>query len=503
MAEKQVRPGRRRTATGVLAAVVLATTLGQGMAGAQDAPPAAAPAADYEVTIRRDSLGVPHVTGKDFGSVAYGIGYAFAQDNICTLMDYTATVSAERSKWFGPDGTWEFGGNGTVNRNLDSDFFYAAQHQSGQLEALLAQDAPHGPEAEVRLGVTGYAQGINRYLADIGGADGISDPRCKGAPWVRPLTDIDVYRRFFQLATMASSGVAITGIAGAQPPTGGVIPVIPGVTDNLAAQVAADPVEAATLATQLDAVSQLPGRLSTALGIGSNAYGLGGEATDNGMGMVLGNPHFPWQGGERLYQMHLTIPGQVNVSGAGLYGVPLVLIGHTDGVAWSHTVSTAYRFTPFELTLVPGDPTSYLVDGQAEKMTKQDVRVEVRNPDGSTGTATRTLWTTRYGPMLNSLLGLPLFPWTPVKAYALADANVQLRYLNQFFKWNHAQSTEELFDINSELLGIPWVNTIAADRAGNALYSDVSVVPHVTNEKATTCGGLLGLVTFTALGLPT
>src|SRR5690606_28964942 len=140
--------------------------------------------------------------------------------------------------------------------------------------------------------------------------------------------------------------------------------------------------EAAVLATQVDAVAQLPGRLSSALGIGSNAYGLGRDATDNGMGMVLGNPHFPWDGGERLYQIHLTIPGRVNVSGAALYGVPLVLIGHTDGVAWSHTVSTAYRFTPFELTLVPGDPTSYLVDGQPEAMTKQDLTVEVRNPDG-------------------------------------------------------------------------------------------------------------------------
>ena len=80
--------------------------------------------------------------------------------------------------------------------------------------------------------------------------------------------------------------------------------------------------------------------------------------------MVLGNPHFPWDGSERFYQSQLTIPGKVNVSGASLFGVPLVLIGHTDNLAWSHTVSTAYRFTPFELTLVPGSPTTYLYDGR-------------------------------------------------------------------------------------------------------------------------------------------
>ncbi len=65
--------------------------------------------------------------------------------------------------------------------------------------------------------------------------------------------------------------------------------------------------------------------------------------------------------------MHLTHPRPGQRVRGGLYGVPLVLIGHTDGVAWSPTVSTAYRFTPFELTLAPGDPTSYLVDGGSSR----------------------------------------------------------------------------------------------------------------------------------------
>ena len=89
-------------------------------------------------------------------------------------------------------------------------------------------------------------------------------------------------------------------------------------------------------------------------GIGSNAYALGRDATDNGRGMLLGNPHFPWDGSERFFEAQLTIPGQINVSGASLFGVPVINIGHTDHLAWSHTVSTAYRFTPFELKLVPG-----------------------------------------------------------------------------------------------------------------------------------------------------
>ena len=52
-------------------------------------------------------------------------------------------------------------------------------------------------------------------------------------------------------------------------------------------------------------------------GRGSNAYGLGREATDGGRGMLLGNPHYPWTG-NRFYRMHFTIPGKLNVVGVGL-----------------------------------------------------------------------------------------------------------------------------------------------------------------------------------------
>ena len=70
--------------------------------------------------------------------------------------------------------------------------------------------------------------------------------------------------------------------------------------------------------------------------------------------MVLGNPHFPWRGRYRFTQFHLTIPGKYDVAGAGLIGSPVVNIGWNKDVAWSHTVSTAYRFTPYEYKTVPG-----------------------------------------------------------------------------------------------------------------------------------------------------
>ena len=178
--------------------------------------PAAAAAPNVE--IRRTSHGIPHIKAKTFYGAAYGYGYAFAQDNLCEMAETYVTVNGERSRYFGPDGSYESRGNGATLNNLDSDFFFQRIKDDRVVEKLLEQPPPAGPLPEIREGARGYAAGYNAYLAEVG-VDGIPDPRCRGKAWVRPITELDAFRRFYQLALLASSGVAIDGIAQAQPPT--------------------------------------------------------------------------------------------------------------------------------------------------------------------------------------------------------------------------------------------------------------------------------------------
>jgi acyl-homoserine-lactone acylase len=465
-----------------LVASALAVALLNGASAASAGESLDAPDDGLHATIRTTSHGIPHILASNFAGLGYGYGYVAAKANICVLAETYVTANAERSRWFGPDGSYTQGGNGATQTNLNSDFFYQRIKDRGVIADLLALEPPRGPRPEIKEGVRGYVAGYNRWLRDTG-VDNIDDPRCQGAPWVRPITEMDAYQRFYQLGLIASQGVAIDGIGGAEPPAGAG-PTPP------------------TSGAQAQMIRQLGEELPLG-GIGSNAYGLGRDATDNGRGMVLGNPHFPWDGSERFFESQLTIPGKVNVSGASLFGVPIVLIGHTDHLAWSHTVSTAYRFTPFELKLVPGSPTTYLYDGQPRQMRADPVTVTVKNPDGSLGTRSRTLYSSHHGSILTSILGLPLFPWTSASAWALGDANAgNFRYLNHFYETNMAQSTNELREIQERNQGVPWVNTLAADSNGDAYYSDVSVVPHVTNEKAAVCNTELGRGTYEALGLP-
>ncbi len=435
--------------------------------------------AGFDATIRETEYGIPHISGKDFEDVGYGYGYKIASETICVLADTYTTVRGQRSMFFGEGGSYAFRGNGSTVNNLNSDFFFQQIIDDRRVEKLMAAPAPNGPQPEVKELVTGYVAGYNRWLADVGGAAGVTDPTCAGKPHVTPITEIDAYRRFYQLALLASSGVAIDGIGGAQPPHPSA-PLPSTQTDH-------------------EATARLLDEQYKTLAIGSNAVALGKDTTANGKGMLLGNPHFPWIGSERFYQAHLTVPGKLDVTGGSLLGVPLVLIGHTQKMAWSHTVSTAFRFTPFQLTLVPGSPTTYLYDGKPTAMTSRDVTVTKQ--DGST--QSRRLYSTRFGPVLTSLLGLPIFPWTPATAFAMGDANApNFRYLNHFLEVDKAQSAKEVLEVLKRNQGIPWVNTIAADDQGDALYADISVTPHVTNAKAQMCNTAMGQATFAALRLP-
>ena len=98
----------------------------------------------------------------------------------------------------------------------------------------------------------------------------------------------------------------------------------------------------------------------------------------------------------RFYEMHLTIPGQMDVMGVGIGTYPMVSIGFNKDVAWSHTVSTGKRFTLYELALDPADPTAYLVDGQSEKMTARKISAQVPGADGKLRAQEHTVWSTRW-----------------------------------------------------------------------------------------------------------
>ena len=379
----------------------------------------------------------------DYGSLGFGLGYAYAEDNICEFADRLLTTTGQRSRYFGAGGG-----------NLNSDVYHQSLIASGETERLLAGDSGDidTPSPRARALVRGYTAGISRYLRDVG-VGGLPDPRCRGAAWVREVAELDMWRA----AYAGLQPVEVEAVTTAQPPATSFSTAAPRL-----AVAAGEP---------------LPDESAN----GSNAYALGSDATVGGRGALLGNPHFPWTGHLRFYRMHMTIPGELNVVGAGILNTPVVGIGHNESMAWTHTVSTARRFGYHELRLAAGNPTAYVYDGEVRAMTRRDVGVAVRQPDGTVVPVTRTLYETHFGPMA----ARERCPGRPPAASRCGHRPATCARSTSTSTWRRPPrcgscTTRSRYQATG-------FNTIAADSSGEALYGDLGAIPNVTEQLAPAC----------------
>ncbi len=397
--------------------------------------------------IRRTTYGVPHIRANDERGLGFGIGYAYAQDNLCLLANEIVTVNGQRARFFGPEqATLE------ERNNLASDVFFTWLNTPSAVEAFWSAQTP-----QIRQRIEGYVAGFNRYLKEQG-----APAQCQAA-WVRPLVKEDLVKLTRRLLVEGGVGQFAEALVGATPPQA-----------TAAAQPDAKAFELAAAHQQRFTLDR-----------GSNAVAVGRDRSFNGRGMLLANPHFPWVGGMRFYQMHLTIPGQLDVMGAALPGLPVVNIGFNQHVAWTHTVDTSKHFTLYRLTLDPKDSTRYLLDGKSLPLDKATLTVQAKQADGSLKDVTHTVYSSQFGPVVQWPGKLD---WDNHYAYSLRDANLgNDRVLQQWYAMNRADSLQALQTSVRTLQGIPWVNTLAADDQGQSLYMNLSVVPNVSAAKLAQC----------------
>ena len=86
---------------------------------------------NYDATIVTTTYGIPHVTADDWGSLGYGAGYAYAQQNYCVLMKEIVRANGESLRWFGESG-------GSLADDLVYRFFKREEGHDGMTEDGLA-----------------------------------------------------------------------------------------------------------------------------------------------------------------------------------------------------------------------------------------------------------------------------------------------------------------------------------------------------------------------------
>lgn len=419
-----------------------------------------APNGELSVDVTWTDYGVPYVKADNMESLGFGVGFAFAQDNLCILADQIVKFNSQRSRFFGPDAV---PGSGD-SENLLTDFGFLTLGIRANAEAGFGQISEHAQAL-----MTGYAAGYNKYINETDVAE--MDPTCAGQPWVRDITPID-------LMTYAQ-GVAL--LPGAANFTGPLFLAVPSnqsiVTsiDNKPVNLAFDP-----------STVGIPDTNPTEAG--SNGWAIGSDLSATEQGMLIANPHFPHSGNQRFWQFGIEVPGHLKVVGGSLSGMPgIINIGFNENVAWTHTFSTASRFTIHRLTLDPNDAsgTSYMLDGESVPMTTKTHEVEVATGPASSMTLRKTSYYSEFGPVIvipNAL------PWGTDQtgqtvAYALHDAN--LPNYDLFDHWlgmNLATSIEDYKQTFVDYTGTVFNNAMAVDKNGQAFFTDGSSVPNIVPE---------------------
>lgn len=439
-----------------------------------------------QADIRRTTNGVPHVKANDLSSAAFGTGYAQAQDNVCVLADAFIKARSERAKYLGPGAS----PTDPTPKNIISDFSYKALkvHSNAKNELEKLSD-------ESRAMVEGFTAGYNKYVADTDPAD--LPAECRDQPWVKKISEADLLAYYRIVGKYASGDLFATGALFAAVPPGpttvSVEPQAPAIS------------EIPTPASLTESASRLASQQDySGSGLASNAWGIGGDLSAQGRGALLANPHFPYTGDRRLYQVQMTVPDYLNINGAGLLGTAIPLINYNENLAWSHTNTSGRQFTLYELSLKQGDDLTYIKDGEEKPITQETFQIEVATGEPS-GPVMRehTFYYSEYGPMLaaNAVTGDdPLTPtvnegglpkWggpnpqpqaQGTVAYTYRDANADTGgLLDTWLQMSRAHTLDEFQKVFHENCGTTlWTNTIYVDDQGNSFYIDSSSVPNLS-----------------------
>ena len=375
-----------------------------------------------EVQLRWTEHGIPHIKANSWEGLGYGFAYAFASNTICVLAREFVTVRGEQAKYFG-----------ATEANINQDAFHRALLNQDKLDDYLN----FGSADSVAMDA-GYIKGYNDYIQTHRGA---MPESCNNASWIKPIDESDLARITIGVGIRYGLGRVANQIATSEP------------------------------GLELAQLQQLDLEIDRDM-IGSNALGFGSALTESGRGVLMGNPHYPWQGSSRFHMAHLTYPGELDVMGVGLVATARIVIGFTEHLAWSHTVSTALRFTMFRLDLAPNNPMAYLIDDEVHDI--EVLEIDVETPEGA---VTRTVHMTSLGPVVSG----QGTPWTDEYVYVIRDVNYEnYRSGDQYRDIYNARNVGELRTALATHQGAAFVNTIAADRDGRALYADMSAIPNVS-----------------------
>jgi penicillin amidase len=410
------------------------------------------------VEILRDARGVPHLRAQSLEDLLFAQGYVTAQDRLWQMDISRRYAQGELSEIFG---------EGALRLDIENRTLGLRQ----AIERALGEVDP-----ESRRVLAAYARGVNAFIDTQRGHLPIEFwiLHYKPRPW-REIDSFSVAMNMMKLLNTTWPDELMREH----------------IRSKLSSELYADlfpdhsPLDepVAELAPRLGTLRKppQPGRLpgipvvgpvlmtgafedtSAFSGLGSNNWVVNGTHTRSGKPLLANDPHLGHSVPSVWYMIHLKGPA-LNVSGVSLPGLPLVIIGHNERIAWGMTNTAPDVQDLYAETFNLGNPKKYLHNGEWIDDEEREEIIKVRGARDYRF----TVKVTRHGPVVSREGDHDLaLCWTALEAHALRFPSLKI---------DRAQNWQEFTDGLRDF-SAPMQNFVYADADGNIGYYAAGLVP--------------------------
>ena len=331
-----------------------------------------------QVDIVRDEWGVPHVLADSDDDLFFGYGYTTVQDRLWQLDYYRRKARGRLSEVVGPSG-------------IEIDTVSHTIGLSRTAEANLARF----PEKTKRR-LAAYTSGINTFMEESRSNLPIEFDLLGYEPeeWT-PLDSVAIWQEFRWYLTGRLPIIAIPELAKRVLGEGPLLDLFLTGEAEDESIVPEDSYPSVRMGGV--PVGEVVGDPDE--GIGSNNWVVSGRKSTSGAPMVASDPHIAFGAVSCWYEVHLYGP-EMNVAGAGYVGVPGIVFGRNETLAWGVTNNICSQRDIYQEQEHPDQPGHFRFGDEWRPAKQETVEIAVKGGNTRTISITRT----HNGPIADALL---------------------------------------------------------------------------------------------------
>jgi len=397
----------------------------------------AVPGIKERVEIIRDAYAMPHIYAQTDEDAFFALGYCMAQDRLFQMDMVRRAARGRLAEILGKD-------------LVPVDKFFRTITAGRSFEEIASNYTP-----EFRSPANAYAAGVNYFIENHKGPLPIEFTILGYEPEPWKLTDgvaVHYYMAWdlnsaFDIEMLFASVINKVGKEMAKD----LFPDYPKNYPTIIPKATASLNFTKTLAFAREV-------LGAEGGGASNNWVVSGKKSATGMPILANDPHLGHGAPGIWYEAHLVSPS-MNVSGSILPGMPFVVIGANEHVAWGVTNVEADDTDFYIEKINPANPNQYEYESRWENMTIRDEIIKIKGAEDEKFRVRLT----RHGPIIDEVYKFEEAKGTALSMRWTAYEKLQAE---AFYYLNIAKSIDDI-EKALEFYKCPGQNFVYADKKGN------------------------------------